>query len=110
VRQQRAQDRGALPPRPISELAYYAATELDVFPRPLAPLELPRPGNPASRIRAVVKIDDRGFVNDVEITGTDSRGREALRALLAAARFAPALKDERPVGSRIVLDFSFAGY
>jgi hypothetical protein len=108
--QQHGQAEVAVPPRPASELAYYSATELDAFPRLLAPLDLHRLGNPAGRIRAVVKIDELGLVKEVEIAGTDSRTREVLRALLSAARFAPALRDERPVRSRVVLDFSFAGY
>ena len=111
--QQHAQAEVAVPPRPAPELGYYAATELDVFPRLLAPLELHRLEKAAAgagRIRAVVKIDELGLVKDVEIAGTDRRAREGLRVMLAAARFAPALKDGHPVRSRLVLDLDFAGY
>jgi hypothetical protein len=108
--QQRGQPEVAVPPRTTPELAYYPATELDAFPRLLAPLELHRLENAAEggRIRAVVKIDELGLVRDVEIAGTDRR--EGLRVVLAAARFAPALKDGQPVRSRVVLDVNFAGY
>ena len=104
--QRPAQGEAVAPSRRTPELAYYAATELDVLPRLLAPLELHRLGGATGRIRAVVGIDEGGMVKDVEIDGTDSAAREALNKILAAARFAPAVKDERPVRSRIVLDFS----
>jgi len=113
ARQQHGQAEVAVPPRPAPELAYYySATELDTFPRLLAPLELHQLGKAADgeRIRAEVKIDELGLVKDVEIAGTDRRAREGLRVVLAGARFAPALKDGQPVRSRVVLDFNFAGY
>lgn len=105
--------QAGVPPRPAPELAYYSATELDVFPRLLAPLELHRlekAAAAAGRIRAVVKIDELGLVKDVEVAGTDGRAREEWRVMLAAARFAPALKDGHPVRSRVVLELNFADY
>ena len=112
--QQLGQGEAARPPRPTPELAhYYSATELDVFPQPLAPLDLSRLEKAAKRaagIRAVLKIDELGLVNDVEIAGADRRTGEAVRAALVATPFAPALKDGRPVRSRIVLDVRFASY
>jgi hypothetical protein len=114
VPQQHGPAKAAGPPRPTPERAYYySATELDVFPQPLAPLDLSRLEKVAKRaagIRAVLKIDELGLVKDVEIAGADSRAWETVRAALVATPFAPALKDGRPVRSRVVLDFSFAGY
>ena len=103
----------AAPARPVPELPFYAAEELDVLPRLLAALDLQRLENAAEGaegIRVVLRIDERGFVKDVEISAPGRRAREALRAELAAARFAPALKEGRAVRSRIVLDFRFAPY
>jgi hypothetical protein len=80
---------------------------------PLEPLGLQRlqhvAGN-AVGIRAIVKIDEHGNVKDVEIAGAGRQSQEALRALLVAARFAPARKEGRAVGSRIVLDIRVADY
>ena len=103
----------AAPTRPVPELPFYSAGELDVLPRLLAALDLQRLENAAEGadgIRVVLRIDERGFVKDVEISAAGRRAREALRAELAAARFAPALKEGRAVRSRIVLDFRFAAY
>jgi hypothetical protein len=99
----------ALPP---PEKAYYPATELDVFPRPLAALELRRlesVAGGAAGIRAIVKIDERGIVQDIELLqgGPPGRVQEELRTMLTAAGFAPARKDGQAVRSRIVLDIRF---
>src|SRR5262245_28911064 len=97
-------------PSPASEMTYYPAGELDVFPRLLTPLGVEHIGKAAggATIRAIVKIDDAGAVKGIEVAAPSRQAEEALRATLTAARFTPALREGRPVRSRIVLEFRFA--
>lgn len=109
-REIREADRPALPQ--ASDPTYYSARDLDVYPRPVAPLALDRiaAGNTEPvQVAVAVRIDEQGIVNEVSFPApaTPDRLRDELRALLAATRFTPAHKDGRAVKSRVVLDFSF---
>lgn len=94
----------------VPDPTYYSARDLDVYPRPIVPLELDRlaggvPGEAAARFRLVLLIDERGIVSEIAVVEADPPGRleEALRARLAATGFFPAMKDGRAVKSRVEL-------
>jgi protein TonB len=101
----------ALPQAP--DPTYYAARDLDVYPRPAAPLDLDRfargvAGGVAARIRLALLIDEAGIVKEIAVIETEPPGRlqEELRSALAAARFFPGQKDGRAVKSRVLLSVS----
>jgi protein TonB len=104
----RARDAAlALPQAP--DPTYYAARDLDDYPRLLAPLDLGGLAVDAvAKFRVTLMIDERGVVNEVAAVepGSGERPREALRAALAGTRFIPGQKDGRAVKSRVVLDIS----
>jgi hypothetical protein len=90
--------------------AYYPASDLDVYPRPVAPLEIGRlagalSGSSTGRIRLVLLIDEYGVVNKVAVVdpGQSGHPENELRAAFVATRFHPARKDGRDVRSRLVL-------
>jgi protein TonB len=88
---------------------YYSAPDLDRYPRPLTALRIDwLPGAPGGEVRLEVLIDERGIVREVSLAGAiRSDGvEEALRAMLAATRFLPAVKDGRAVRSRILLSLT----
>jgi len=88
---------------------YYPAEEIDVFPKPLAPLiVLERDGEAGetnARIRISLHIDERGGVNRLRVVEADPAGAaEADLARMAGTRFSPALRNGRPVRSQVVLE------
>jgi protein TonB len=88
---------------------YYAAPDLDSYPRPLTALRIALPlGAPRGEVRLEVLIDERGIVRDVSFASAVGSGgvEEELRAMLAATRFFPAVKDGRAVRSRILLSLT----
>lgn len=94
-----------------ADSSYYAARDLDRYPRPLAPFRINRAaGDGAGEVRLEILIDERGIVQEMIFAGpaAPARVEEELRAALAATRFQPAEKDGRAVRSRIVLSISFA--
>jgi periplasmic protein TonB len=102
----------ALPQAPDS--TYYATRDLDVYPRPVVPLDFDRLGprftaSAAGRFRAVLLIDEGGTVNEIAAIETEPPGwqQQDLRAALAATRFFPGQKDGRAVKSRVLLSVSF---
>jgi protein TonB len=89
---------------------YYAARDLDGFPRPLTPLRIDYPpGSAAGEIRFEILIDEHGVVRDINFQGSAELGstHESLRGTLMATLFIPAIKDGRAVKSRIVLSVGF---
>ncbi len=97
------------PPDPV----YYPAGELDSYPRPVAPLKLGHPAGIApdgapGKVQLVLQINEHGIVDRVSIVEAEPRGRfeDELRAALLQTQFLPALKDGRPVKSRILLSIS----
>jgi hypothetical protein len=85
----------------VPDPTYYAARDLDTYPRPARPLELERPSGLGS-IRLLLLIDEHGVVNEISPVEA-GRLDEALRAALAATRFIPGRKDGRDVKSRVLL-------
>lgn len=89
---------------------YYPVSDLDAYPRPVAPLEIERlvgavPGGSTGRIRLVLLIDEYGVVNQVAVieSGRSGHPENELRAAFAATRFFPARKDGRYVRSRLLI-------
>jgi protein TonB len=97
----------ALPQAP--DPTYYSARDLDVYPRPAAPLDLDRlVRGVAGRFRLALLIDEAGVVKEIAVIETEPAGRlqEELRSALAATRFLPGQKNGRAVKSRVLLSVS----
>ena len=109
----------ALPQRGTAALAqpvdttWYAAHDLDTYPRALGPitLEQARVEGQGARLLLWLRIDEFGQVVEVKAgeSGAPDNLVEAARASLTGVRFAPARKDERAVRSRVLLSVSLAG-
>ena len=96
----------------VVDSTYYTARDLDVYPRPVAPLELDRVADGIAapgRIAVILQIDEQGTVSNVVFTGmvAPDELKERLRTVLAATRFLPARKDGRAVRSRLTLSVDF---
>jgi len=93
--------------------AWYEAKDLDLYPRPLAPVQ---PEYPASapailgEVTLLLQIDEFGAVHQLSVVTAEPAGYFEEPALQAfqAARFAPAQREGRPVRSRIVVKVRFA--
>lgn len=87
---------------------YYPASELDLRPRPLTPVELEEPGRDAGEGYLILKllIDETGTVDDVVMVVND--GPEAFargaRAAFGRARYAPGVKRGQPVKSQMLIE------
>lgn len=88
--------------RPGVDLHWYSMRELDTPPRLVQGIAPPAGRAP---VRARVRIDADGRVQDIESAAADS----GFLARLAAARFAPAYRDGRPVRGELLLEFQAAG-
>jgi hypothetical protein len=96
--------RSAVPPVRLTE--YYSAHELDVYPQLRAPLNIGL-GDVMGEGRLTVSLtlSEAGIVEEVMLNGEPPRIVEArVRDALRESRFSPALKDGRPVKSRITLN------
>jgi len=98
----------AAPPGDGLAPGWFAARDLDVLPRPLAPIEFAYP--PTARAAGVsgkvvlqLSIDAAGRLIDIEVVRADPRGVFEAAALAAfrAVRYSPGLRDGRAVPSRI---------
>ena len=99
----------ALPLPETPDPNFYAARDLDSYPAPLTTLRIDGfPGTGGGELRLEVLIDEHGIVREVNVTGAIRPGgaEEELRALLAATRFLPGVKDGRAVRSRILLSLT----
>jgi periplasmic protein TonB len=95
------------------DTTWYAAHDIDVYPRPGTPLRIAPPegaGETVVRLTLWLRIDEQGEVVEVNAgePGIPAGWVDAARASLAAIRFAPARKDERAVRSRLLLSVSFS--
>ena len=91
---------------------YYSARDLDLYPRPAAPLELDTlvrgRGHVATTFRFQLLIDESGTVNEISpVEGEPLSLRDDVRAALAVIRFFPGRKDGRAVKSRVTLSIDF---
>lgn len=93
--------------------AWYEAKDLDLYPRPLAPVQPVYPSSAsdvAGDVTLLLQIDELGTVKEVSVVTAEPAGyfeEGALRAF-QAARFEPAQREGRPVRSRIVIKVRFA--
>jgi len=98
-------------PADIPDATYYGARQLDVYPVLTGGLDLSGVGatGAAARVLVLVLIDADGRVNDVSVVEAEPRGAfdESARGAFASARFKPALKDGRPVKSRLLVEVDF---
>jgi len=102
-----AQEAGVERAKPGSTDPYYTAEELDVYPRLREPIRFMPDDGAALRVRLRVQVllNEEGVVEEARfVEGDVSRAtRDAAEAMLRAARFHPALKDGRPVKTRVVI-------
>ena len=91
-----------------ADLTWYGARELDLLPRPLAPIEPPVPALARARgvsgkVTLQVSIDATGRVVAVDVVRGDPPGvfEDAASAAFRAARYAPGIKDGRAVRARV---------
>jgi periplasmic protein TonB len=93
--------------------AWYEAKDLDLYPRPLAPVQ---PEYPASapailgEVTLLLQIDEFGVPQQLSVVTAEPAGYFEEPALQAfqTARFTPAQREGRPVRSRIVVKVRFA--
>jgi len=96
-------------PPSITDPTYYAAGDLDAYPRLVVPLRFdplePRgAAREAARIVLQLLIDEHGTVREATVIEAVPRELgEMARAELVSARFLPAMKNDRPVRSRVTL-------
>ncbi len=99
------------PTQPPSDPIYYAARDLDVFPKAITVLDLGLRTRAAGTLRATVMIDESGIVNEVRaVNALDANAVEiesAARALLLRARFTPARKDGRLVKAELLVSLDY---
>ncbi len=87
---------------------YYAARDLDVFPKAITALDLGLRANTAGKVRATVLIDESGAVNEVRsIDASVAEIERATRDLLLRARFTPASKDGRVVKAQLLVSLDY---
>jgi TonB family protein len=93
----------------VPDPRFYQARELDRYPAPLAPLNLQAAAGLSGSVRLWLSIDLTGNVVDVSVADADPSGALESRAResLLATRFMPAMKNERPVKSRILLELRY---
>lgn len=86
------------------DLRFYLARELDRYPAPLSALSLDS-GRGSAGVRLWVSIDQTGQVVEAALIDADPRGEfeRMARERVLATRFVPALRDGRPVKSRLLL-------
>lgn len=97
----------------IVDSAWYAARDLDVYPRALSPIEPLHPLS-AAEISGIVSIelsiDQFGAVQEATIVSAEPEGffEEAALQAVRTARFSPAQREGHDVRSRIVIKLRFA--
>jgi TonB family protein len=93
----------------VPDPRFYQARELDRYPVPLAPLNLQAVAGLSGNVRLWLSIDLTGNVVDVSVADADPTAalESMARESLLATRFMPAMKNERPVKSRILLELRY---
>jgi TonB family protein len=101
-------------PAHLPDPTYYGTRQLDVFPVLASGLELGAAAAGAKaagagRVLLLVLIDAAGFVNEVSVIEAEPQGafEDYARMAFVSARFKPALKDGRPVKSRLLVEVDF---
>ncbi len=98
----------------LRDPAYYPASQLDVYPRPLTPIQLPYPQTAAAgrvdgRLSLQLLIDESGVVTEVSVVAAEPAGyfEETTRSVLRGARFSPGMQQGRAVKSRVLLQVKY---
>ena len=92
---------------------WYAASDLDAYPRALVPVESRYPESAvdvSGEVSLLLKIDEFGAVQEITVVKAEPAGYfedSAVRAF-TTARFSPAQRDGRPVRSQVVVKMRFA--
>jgi TonB family protein len=99
---------------PATDVTYYPALQLDVYPALLAPLSIAYPERTSAEDRAgralvMVLIDARGHVAEVTVMEADPPGyfEDAARKTLERAAFSPGRRNGIPVRSRVLIQLNF---
>lgn len=99
---------------PLADDNFYSARELDVLPRPLAPImpEFPQhidANNKEGWVLLSLKLDDTGHVQSIEVEQAQPPGvfDDSALAAFRHAQFHPAEKDGRPVNAKIEIKVWF---
>jgi len=92
---------------------WYEARDLDLYPRPLTPVQPEYPPSApgiVGEVTLLLQVDEFGLVNESSVVTAKPAGYFEEPALQAfqAARFAPAQREGHPVRSRIVVKVRFA--
>ena len=92
---------------------WYAAKDLDVYPRALIPVEPTYPESAvdvAGEVSLLLKIDEFGAVQEITVVKADPAGyfEDSAARAFKAARFSPAQRDGHPVRSQVVVKMRFA--
>jgi protein TonB len=97
-----------------TDVTYYPARQLDVYPALLAPLSIAYPERASAEDRAgraliMVLIDARGQVTEVTVIEADPPGyfEDAARKTLERAAFSPGRRNGIPVRSRVLIQLNF---
>ena len=96
----------------IVDSSWYAARDLDLFPRAVAPVDPVYPESVADvsgQVSLLLKIDEFGSVQDVTVVNAEPAGyfEESASQAFKAAHFSPAQRDGHPVRSQIVVKVRF---
>ena len=98
----------------LADPVHYSASELDIFPRTLAPIAPGYPhaaiaGRSTGYVTLQVLIDEAGRVVDTAVLDAAPEGvfEEAAQQAITAASFSPAQKDGRIVRSRVLVKIEF---
>lgn len=100
----------------VADPTYYGVRQLDVFPAPLAPIQIgfpPAAHDRASsgRVHLLLLIDETGRVAEITVIEAEPPGlfEEAARSAFASMQFSPAERAGRRVRARLVVEVNFGG-
>ena len=101
-------------PRPAEEPRYWRASELDLKPIPLTPIEPAAPPGAAAkagRVLARVLINESGRADAVRVELAEPQVvfDEAVKTAFGAARYRPGIKGGRSVKSQMLVEITFHG-
>ena len=97
----------------LMDPTWYAAKDLDFYPRPLVPVEPLYPESAVDvtgEVSLLLKIDEFGAVREIAVVKAEPAGyfEDAAARAFRAARFSPAQRDGHPVRSQLIVKMRFA--
>ena len=100
----------------IADSTYYGVRQLDVLPRPAAPIEITYPasardGASSGRVNLLLLISESGRVDDISIIDAEPPGvfDAAARRVFENMQFTPGERAGRRVRARLVVEVNFGG-